>query len=159
MSGQEFPKEFTEENTEEKPEKLYDSLYSQIMEMSVSDKVKLATAGNKEARSILIRDTNRIVIQAVINSPKITDEEIISFASNRNFPKDVPILIAQKKEFLKNYNVKVALVNNAKTPVPTAVKLINFLRERDLRKLSKSKNVSSVIARTALKLLDKKGRG
>lgn len=159
MNEIELPKELIEENGEEKSEKKHESLYSKVMEMSVGDKIKLATLGNKEARSLLIKDANKVVIQAVINSPRLTDEEAISYASNRNYSKEVPRLIAVKKEFLKNYNVKLALVNNAKTPVPTALKLLSFIREKDLRKISKSKDVSSVIARTAMKMLSSRGRG
>ena len=158
MPDDDFPAELTEEASDDKPEKLHESLYSRIMEMPVSEQIKLATVGNKEARSILIKDSNRLVIQAIINSPKVSEQEIIGFASNRNLPKEVPMLIANKKEFLKNYNIKLALVSNAKTPVPTALRLLSFIYERDLRHLAKSKNVSSVISRTAMKLLSQKGR-
>jgi hypothetical protein len=59
---------------------------------------------------------------------------------------------------MKNYKVKLALVQNAKTPVPTALKLLGTLMEKDLRNLSKSKNVSTVIARTAMKMLSSRGK-
>jgi hypothetical protein len=147
-----------DEKKEEKPEKKFESLYSQVQEMSISEKVKLASLGNKEARNLLIKDANKLIQQAVINSPKITDEEIISHAGNRNLSKEIPRMIAAKKEFIKNYRVKLALVNNAKTPVPTSLKLLGLLMEKDLRKIAKSKNVSSVIARTAQRTLSSRGR-
>jgi len=158
MTDIEFPKELLDESDEKKTEKLHESLYKQVMQMSVNEKIKLATFGNKEARNLLIKDLNRLVVQAVIESPKLTDEEVASYAANRNLSKEVPRLIAAKKEFVKKYPIKLALVNNAKTPVPTALRLLNFLKEKDLRNLSKSKNVSSVISRTAMKMLTSRSR-
>jgi hypothetical protein len=137
---------------------LNDSLYNRIQQMSVTEMVQLATMGTKEARNLLIRNPNRIIVQAVLNSPKITDEEVISFAGNKNLPKEVSVTISNKKEFIKNYRVKAALVNNPKTPLPTAIKFLRYLLPKDLRNISKSKNVPTVLAKTAIKILENKGR-
>ena len=152
-------KEPIAENSDAQNEKSPESLYAQIMNMSVSEKVKLASLGSREARGLLIKDPNRIVIQAVINSPKITDDEVVSYASNKNYSKEVSKLISARKDLTKNYNIKIALVNNAKTPVPVALKLLGHIRENDLRKISKSRNVSTVIARTATKMVSERKRG
>jgi len=154
MDEGDFPKELVEELAEQPPERQYESLYNQILGMPISEKIRLATVGNREARNLLIRDQNRVVLQAVISSPKLTEEEIISFAGNRSLAKDVVQLIAGRKEFLKGYQVKLALVCNAKTPVPTALSLLPSLRDKDLRQISKSKNVSSVISRAALRMTE-----
>ena len=137
---------------------LNDSLYSRIQQMSVIEMVQLATMGTKEARNLLIRNPNRIIVQAVLNSPKITDDEIISFVGNKNLSKEVPLIISNKKEYTKNYMVKAALVNNPKTPLPTAIKFLRYLLPKDLRNISKSKNVPTVLAKTAIKILENKGR-
>ncbi len=158
MDEEKFPAELIKDDPGKRDEKLFESLFSRVMNMSVSEKVKLATFGNKEARNILIRDSNRLVVQAVINSPKVTDDEVAGYASNPNLPKEGLVMIASKKEFIKNYKVKLSLVCNAKTPPPTALKLLPHLRERDMRNLSKSKNVPGLISRTALKILGQKGR-
>ena len=137
---------------------LNDSLYNRIQQMSVNDMVQLATMGTKEARNLLIKNPNRSIVQAVLNSPKITGDEIISFAGNKNLSKEVPLIISNKKEYTKNYMVKAALVNNPKTPLPTAIKFLRHLLPRDLRNVSKSKNVPTVLAKTAIKMLANRGR-
>jgi hypothetical protein len=137
---------------------LHGSLYNRIQQMSVTEMVQLATLGTKEARNLLIRNPNRSIVQAVLNSPKITDDEIISFAGNKNLSKEVPLIISNKKEYTKNYMVKAALVNNPKTPLPTAIKFLRHLIPKDLRNVSKSKNVPTVLAKTAIKILENKGR-
>jgi len=82
MDETEFPRELTDDSGEQKPGQHSESMYRRILEMNVPDKVKLATMGNREARSLLIRDSNRIVMQAVLNSPRLTEEEVINFAAN-----------------------------------------------------------------------------
>jgi hypothetical protein len=136
----------------------HNSLYNRIQQMSVNEMVQLATFGTKEARNLLIRNPNRSIVQAVLNSPKITDDEITSFAGNKNLSKEVPLIISNKKEYTKNYMVKAALVNNPKTPLPTAIKFLRHLLPKDLRNVSKSKNVPTVLAKTAIKILENKGR-
>lgn len=153
MDETEFPRELTDDDGEQKPELHSESMYRRILDMNVPDKVKLATMGNREARSLLIRDANRVVVQAVLNSPRLSEEEVISFAANRNLAGDVPRLISEKKEFMKSYQVKIALVNNPKTPVPTSIKLIDHLREHDLKSIAKNKNIPTIISRAAVRTL------
>ena len=153
MQDDEFPKELIEETEQPQPEKLFESLYQRLLNMAVNEKIRLATLGNKEARNLLIKDPNRLVIHSVLSSPKLTEDEVVSFAGNKNLSKDVANLIANKKEFLKSYAVKVALVNNPKTAVPTAIKLMPLLMEKDVRSVAKSKAVSSVVVAAARRIL------
>lgn len=153
MDDTEFPKELIEDTDEVKPEKVFESLYQRLLNMAVNEKIRLATLGNKEARNLLIKDPNRLVIHSVLSSPKLTEDEIVSFAGNKNLSKDVANLIANKKEFLKNYAVKVALVNNPKTAVPTAIKLMPYLMEKDVRNVAKSRGVSSVVVAAARRII------
>ena len=112
-----------------------------IQDMSVAEKMDLARKGSKEERSILIRDANRLVQVAVIQSPKITDGEVLQIAANRQVDDEVLRIIANKKEWLKNYQVSVALATNPKTPLAIALKLVGSLRGRDLENLTRSKGV------------------
>ncbi len=136
----------------------FESLYNRVLNMGVSEKIKLASLGNKEARSLLIKDSNKTVVQAVMNSPKLTEQEIVGFAADKNLSREVTRIISNNREYLKNYQVKVSLINNPKTPVATALKLLVHLRDGDLRNLARSKSVPSVIATTARKTLNKRGR-
>lgn len=117
------------------------SLFQKIQTMSVSEKLDLARKASKEARSILIRDSNKLVQLAVVNSPKITESEILAIASNRQVNDDVLKEIAMNKEWLRNYQIRLALVNNPKTPLSIAMAQVTYLNRRDLSLLAKSKGV------------------
>ena len=67
-------------------------------------------------------------------------------------------IIANNRDWTKDYTVKLALATNPKCPVPTAMKFLNFLQERDLRNVMKSKDVSSPISSHARRILQKKGK-
>ncbi|HEX5745647.1 MAG TPA: hypothetical protein VFZ09_05345 [Archangium sp.] len=132
------------------------SLTQRIMKMSIAQKIKLATLGNKEARSFLIRDTNKLVCTAVIRSPRITDGEVLSCATNKAVNEEVLRIIYNSREFTKNYKIKMALLKNPKLPLAVGMKFLSTLRENDLKDLSRDKNVPSGLQSVAKKMVDKK---
>ena len=108
------------------------NLTQKVLTMSVSEKIKLATLGNKEARTILLRDSNKLVCMAAATSPRMTDGEVLSLANSRTVNADVLRYIYSGREFTKVYAIKTALVKNPKVPLPTALKLMLTLQEKDI---------------------------
>lgn len=139
-------------------ETLQGSLLAAVQKMSVMQKIKLARVGGKEARALLVKDRNRIVASSVLASPKITETEVVAFAQSRSLSDELLRVIANNREWTKNYQVKLALTANPKTPTPQALKFLNYLQERDLRHLMKSKDVPSNISTHARRILTKKGK-
>lgn len=135
------------------------SIERRIAEMSVGKKIKLAFLGNKEARAILIRDRNRVVAGAVVKSGRLTEQEVSSFAGNKNLDSEVIREIVANKEWTRKYPVKVALVNNPKTPVSEAVAMVSQLQKKDLMMLTRNRNVPSVVGAAAVRLFRTKYRG
>jgi hypothetical protein len=134
----------------------YESLYNQILRMGVADKVKLAFLGSREARDILVRDPNKMVALAAVRSPKIQESEIDAISKSKHVCEEVLRQIASTKEWSKLYHIKMNLAFNSKTPVPIVVQFLPHLRELDLRKLAKSKNVSQVVATQARRIAETK---
>jgi len=132
------------------------TLAQRVMRMSIAEKIKLATKGNKEARSYLLRDSNKLVAVAVIRSPKITDGEVLAVANNRAAQDDVLRVVYNNREWLKMYPVKLALTKNPKVPLPVAIKFLAQLRESEVKDLAKNKNVPSGVQLLARKMMDKK---
>ncbi|MCC7386791.1 MAG: hypothetical protein IT384_33455 [Deltaproteobacteria bacterium] len=123
-----------------------------LREATLGEKVAMATKGNKVARARLLRDSNRVVAMAAITSPAITDPEVVSAAQSRIAHQDVIAFISRQKDWLRNYQVKVALVNNPKCPVAEAMKIVPALQRKDLRAVSVSKNVSGAVRNQAIQL-------
>ena len=134
------------------------NLYALIQQMNIVQKVKLARLGNKEARSLLVRDRNKVVAVAAVSSPKLSDNEVVTIAQSRNVCDEVLRMISSNRQWTRNYKVKLSLATNPRTPQPTAMKLVNFLQDSDLRAIVKSKDVPSAISTHARRILMKKGR-
>jgi hypothetical protein len=121
--------------------------------MSIPMKIRLATLGNAFARSQLIREPIRAVAMAAIKAPGVTDGEAAKYAANQALSDDVIHYIADRREWTKMYTVKLALVQNPKTPMRATMHLMSHLREKDLRAVARSKNVPSAVAAQAHKLV------
>lgn len=134
------------------------NLHALIQQMSVFQKVKLARLGNKEARGLLVRDRNKVVAVASISSPKISDSEVVAVAGSRNVCDEVLRIISNNRQWTRNYQVKLALSSNPRTPQPTAMKFVNFLQDNDLRHMMKSKDVPSAVSMHARRILTKRGK-
>lgn len=134
------------------------TLTQRILKMNVSEKIKLATLGNKEARGHLIRDSNKLVAVAVVRSPRITDGEVLSLASNRAVHDDVLRIIYANREWVKKHPIKLALVKHPKVPLTIAMKFLSTLRETEVRDLSRDKNVPSGVQMMARKLFEARNK-
>jgi hypothetical protein len=132
------------------------NMTQKILQMSVSEKIKLATLGNKEARTLLLRDSNKLVCMAAATSPRMTDGEILSLANSRTVNADVLRYIYSSREFVKVYAIKTSLVKNPKVPLPTALRLMYTLQEKDIKELARDRNVPQTIQSQAKSWLQKK---
>ena len=130
----------------------------EINNMSISDRIKLALTGAKTHRMILVKDSNKMVSLAVLESPKITIDEIINLAKNKSAPSDIISRITRNREWIKNYAVILELVSNPKTPVKSALSFVNHLHLRDLKLLGANKNTTPVIREFAANLYSQRVR-
>ncbi len=123
-----------------------------ISRLTVGERVQLAIKGNKEERFILIRDGSTVVSSAVLESPKVSEQEVEMFASMKNVQESVLRGIAGNRRFMKTYAVVRALANNPRCPLDVQLTIIKNLLNMDLRALSTNKNVSDTVRKVALKL-------
>lgn len=136
------------------PERL--STIQKLARMTVADRVKTAFLGNKEERSILIRDGAKIVQNAVLASPKLSELEAETFASLKNVQENVLREIARNRRFIRNYVVVKNLVNNPKCPLDLSLTLVKNLLVTDLKVLQGNKNVPDTLRKVAYKLFREK---
>jgi len=132
------------------------NLFALINEMSIPEKIKLALFGNKMARGILIKDSNRQISLVVLRNNRLTEGEVVEFARNTNLDDQIHRNIANNSQWMKNYEMKIAVVTNPKVPIDISMKYVKFLNDRDLKKLSRSKNVPNVISTQCRKMTEKR---
>jgi hypothetical protein len=128
------------------------SMINRIMKMSVKDRVRLGMKGDREARNVLIRDPNRLVSQAVVQNPRITEQEVEAIAAMRSLSEDILRNIAANRQWSRSYPVMHNLARNPRTPIANVLTILSRLQLRDLVALSKNRNVSDAVRRQALRL-------
>jgi hypothetical protein len=123
-----------------------------ISRLTVGQRVQLAMKGNKEERYILVRDGSNVVSAAVLESPKLTDQEVEMFASLKNVQEGVLRGIASKRKFMKTYGVVRSLSNNPRCPLDVQLTIIKNLLNQDLKAVSLNKNISETVRKLAHKM-------
>jgi len=139
-------------------EEEFKSKYQLSQQLGVADKIKMALTGDKEWRSILLKDSNKLVSGSVVKNPRITESEILTISKSNVQNDEIMRVICANKEWVKNYQIRKALVENHKTPLPVALRFMASLTEKDLAFLAKSKNVSSVISTQSRRILMNKSK-
>ncbi|TVQ96367.1 MAG: hypothetical protein EA398_16145 [Deltaproteobacteria bacterium] len=127
---------------------------AEIDNMNLSEKIRLATLGSQGDRDYLIRNSNRLVHMAAVTSPKIQPKDIHTWAANRSLPDGVITYIANHREYSRNYQILVRLMNNPKMPHQLATRKLTQLNKNDLKKLMKNRNVSPMLQRQAKAMVD-----
>jgi len=133
------------------------SLIRRIMFMNTKDRMKLAMKGDREARSILVRDSNKVVCSAVVKNPRITEQEIENIAAMRTVADEVLRLIAMNRTWARSYPIIHNLARNPRTPIPTVMNILNRIRTKDLQSLTQNRNVSEAVRRQATRLQQARG--
>ncbi|MCL5022840.1 MAG: hypothetical protein M1497_05690 [Nitrospirae bacterium] len=129
------------------------NLLQKIQKLSVGEKIAIALRGGQEIRSILLKDSNKEVVLTVLKNPKITDTEVELIAHSRNVPEEALRAIHKNREWMKNYHITLALVNNPKTPPGIGITLVTGLRLKDIAVLEKNRNVPEAIRSAAKRVL------
>ncbi len=145
------------EDGEESVKERFRPLSFRIRDMNIAEKIRFAVVGDAAARTILVRDPNRVVAFAAISSPRMKEPEAIAIAHSKEVSEDVLRYIGNRREWLRSYEMKRALVFNPKAPLAIAMRLLNHLRPNDLKTLAKSRGIPGALRTTAQQRLVKRG--
>jgi hypothetical protein len=149
----EFPSEMIQDSEDNCTEEQRQSLYQKITAMSTPDKFRLAIHANREVRNLLIHDPKKMIALAVLKNRRIDEKEILRYAQKKELSEDVVTAIAKDPKWKKSYPMKLALVNNPKTPLSLSINLLSHLQERDLKSLSRGKDVPPAVKQKAHEIL------
>ena len=124
----------------------------QIRMLPVNVRLKLARSAPRSLRQFLVRDSSTLVAVAVLVSNPLSDQEVENYAKSRAVVPDVLEKIAKNRQWVARYPVMLALVQNPRTPLPTAIGLISRVSVRDLRNMAKDRNLADAVRTAAMRL-------
>ena len=129
------------------------SLQAYVAGLSVPMKVELAAKGNREVRNILSRDMSNAVARAVMQSPKLTEQDILSYAASTQTHEEILRAIAESRQWTSNRQVVSALVQNPRTPPPAAIRFLRAFQTNELRILMQNRGLSAAVRLEARRIL------
>jgi hypothetical protein len=124
----------------------------QIRSLPLPIRLKLCRGASRTLRSVLIKDINPNVAIACLAGSAFTEDEIETVAASRGVVDDVFTAIARKREWTARYGVCLNLVKNPRVPIGIAIRFVPRLGVRDLRNLSRDKNIADAVRTAAQRL-------
>jgi len=94
-----------------------------------------------------------MVARAVIGSPKLTEDDIVSYAASSLTHEDVLRFIADSRQWTANRQVVNALVLNPRTPPPPRSGFLKSYQTSELRALTQNRSLSAAVRQEARRLL------
>lgn len=146
-----------EEGTETLKEKFI-PLSVKIRNMTLPEKIRLALVGDAAARALLVRDPIKQVAHAAISSPAMREDEAVAIASSKEVNEDVLRYIANKREWLRGYEIKKALTFNPKVPVGVSLRFLPHLRPNDLKALARSRGIPAPLKTAARQRIEEQDK-
>ncbi len=130
-------------------EDVRNSLQAFLSKLSVPQKIELAAKGNREVRSLLSRDPSSMVARAVIGSPRLSELDVLAYASSPLTNEEILRAIAESKTWARNPRVVILIVSNPRTPPPIALRFLGHLPVGELNILARNRNLSVVVRNEA----------
>jgi len=124
-----------------------------LSRMTAGEKIKLAHTGDRSVRNILIKDKNRVVALSVLKNPKLTEQEVVTTIASTSVSEDIIRDIANTRKWMKSYKVKTAMVLNPHTPLSFSLKIVGYLRDKELKQLAKNKGIPGALVNAAARKL------
>lgn len=118
---------------------------SQVRSLTVPLRIKLGRGASRTLRTILLRDTNQMVALSALNGGALSEDEVEQIAGSRSVVDEVLAEIARRRDWNNKYKICLALVKNPRVPIGTAMRLLPKLGVRDLRQISRDRNVADAV--------------
>ncbi len=142
------------EEFESAPDLEVRSAYKKIIKLGAAQKAMLAMKGGRDERTILVRDTNKVVALSVLKNPRLTDQEVEEFARSRGVAEEVLRALGSNREWAKRYSIASALVHNPRTPPGISLNFVQRLTTEDLKDLARDRNVPELIRRSGKRVFE-----
>ena len=129
------------------------STWDRIRSLTRNEKLMLAPKTDRNERLMLAQDSDPQVLYSLLRNPRITNEEVARIARSTQLPAQAADLILKTAQWSASLDVRLALVNNARTPTQLALKILPTLPEREIRQIAKATAVSQPLKQAALRLV------
>jgi hypothetical protein len=129
------------------------SLWEKLRAMTPPQKILLAPQADRVTRALLVQESEPQVLFALLRNPRVTLDEVLRIAKSSYLSFQSCELILKTSAWFSNLDIRVALIQNPKTPLPFALRILPTLPDNEVRAIAKGAATSMALKQAALKRL------
>jgi hypothetical protein len=122
-------------------------IVTRVPHLPAGQKLTLARRGTSRVAGALLAEGHAQAIKLALANPFLTESQVLKVLAKAGVPERVVAAIAQHPKWSVQYNVRVALIRNPHTPVPSVLAFLPNLTLRDLKELATLEGVTAHIRR------------
>jgi hypothetical protein len=119
-------------------------ILTRVPHIPIGEKLTLARRGPPRVAAAVLAEGHPQAVKLALANSLLTESQVLKVLAKPEIPARVVMAIAQHAKWSLQYNVRVALVRHAHTPVPT---LLQFLPDITLRDLKDALTLEAVTPR------------
>ena len=108
---------------------------------------------NRNQLKRMLADTDRRVINTLLQNPALTESDVLKLCSRRPAAADVQREVFSNKKWYARYHVKKALICNPYTPTDLGLKILHFLLAQDVLFVAQSLDLHPALREMAVQML------
>lgn len=132
------------------------STWDRIRALSQMEKLMLAVKADRTERALLLQDTDPRVLLSLLRNPRLTVDEVVRVAKSSYLNFQIADVIVKAAQWMSSLDVRLALINNPKTPPAYALRILPSLPDAEVRAIARA-GTSMALKQAALRKLQ--GRG
>lgn len=111
-------------------------IVARLPQLPLGQRIALARQGPPRVAGALLATGHAQVLSIVLDNPRLTEAQVLKALSREKLPQPVVQAVASHKKWSQVYNVRLALVRNASTPLAVVLNFLPQLTVVDLRELA-----------------------
>jgi hypothetical protein len=117
-------------------------ILTRVPHLPVGEKLTLARRGPARVAGALLAEGHSQAIKLALANAFLTESQVLKVLAKSGVPERAIVAIAQHPKWSCQYNVRVALVRNPHTPVPSVLAFLPNLTLRDLKEIARVENLA-----------------
>jgi hypothetical protein len=111
-------------------------IIARIPHLPVGEKLTLARRGPARVAGAMLAEGHAQAVKLALGNTFLTESQVLKVLAKPGVPERVVAAISQHAKWWRQYNVRMALARNPKTPVPIVLEILPNLTLGDLKEIA-----------------------
>jgi hypothetical protein len=111
-------------------------IIARLPQLPLGQRITLARRGPGRVAGALLASGHAQVLEIALDNPRLTEAQVLKVLWHEKLPQAVVLTVANHRKWSQSYNVRLALVRNASTPLSLVLGFLPQLTIVDLRELA-----------------------